>query len=470
MIEVSFIRCKQNFLENDNVKMEKNMQKYQVVVIGAGPGGIEAAKHAAHLGFETLIISNTKIGGRATWSSLVPSKVWLATAHKFHVSNNLSGFGIDIQGAQINLDAIKTRIKLQSVKASEKHVSDLERYKVDIQIGTAKIIGENLVEITDENGSSEQIEAEKIIIASGSGPRFFPTVKPNKKRIIAPKLAPILPEIPKNIVILGGGVTGMEFAFTYAALGSEVTVIHNKAEILPGFDVETVTDYRQYLAEEYGIKFVLNDAVKSAEQVEEQVHVETASGQKFTFDYAFIAIGRKADLGFFDESQIKIEIENGVVKANEFCQTNFANIYAIGDAIGEPMMVNKALMQARLATHHMKEGDESSYRSQDQILAVYTEPAIAQIGSISQSDDIQVVVKKYTDNLKANVKNETDGYLKLFVEKSTQKIIGACGFGSHVTDVMAAVQIVVNNELTLKDMKRIPKAHPSISELISQMD
>lgn len=446
------------------------MQKYQVLVIGAGPGGIEAAKHAAHLGFKTLIISNTKIGGRATWSSLVPSKVWLATAHKFHVSNNLSGFGINVQDVQINLHAIKKRIKLQSAKASEKHVSDLERYKVDFKLGTAKIIAENLVEITDENAKSEQIEAEKIIIVSGSGPRFLPSVKPNKKRIIAPKLAPILPEIPKNIVILGGGVTGMEFAFTYAALASEVTVIHNKEEILPGFDAETVADYRKYLAEEYGIKFVLNDAVKSAEQVEEQVYVETASGEKFAFDYAFIAIGRKADLGFFDEAQIKIEVENGIVKVNEFCQTNFTNIYAIGDVIGEPMMVNKALMQARLATHHMKEGDESSYRSQDQILAVYTEPAIAQIGSVLQSDDVQVLVKKYEDNLKANVKNETDGYLKLFIEKSSKKIVGACGFGSHVTDVMAAIQVTINNGLTLKDMKRIPKAHPSISELISQMD
>lgn len=448
-------------------------QTFDLIVIGGGPGGIEAALYAAGKNLSVAIISNTKIGGRAVWGSLVPSKVWLAAADRFSSLSSLKEYGLSNSSKfspVLDLDGLRKKITASSQATSEQHLKKLTEAGVSIFMGKAILHGNNSIMVKENEGNEFLLESTSIIIASGSGPRFTPQIKPNKDRIIAPKIAPGISEIPQSLVMAGGGVTGTEYAYAFAALGTKVTILQSGSQLLPRLDKDVSDLFERQLTAEYPISIVTGAKVESMTQEGGRVITITEDGKQYTSDYGFIAIGRKADISYLDDRFEQPELTaQGTIKINQFCQTNLKGIYAIGDVSGTPMTANRATMQARIAVEHIINGDATNIYEEAFIEAVYSVPAVAQIGNMTPDESSNFKTFNYNDLLKAKIHGISSGVLKLKISKASGLILGAAGFGKEMADLMSIIQLAINNNLTLKDLQKVPMAHPSYSELISSL-
>ncbi len=441
---------------------------FDLIVIGAGPGGLEGALQGARNGFRVALVSNSPPGGRATWSSLLPSKVWLATAGKFDELKQLQYFGMSPVEGNPDLDRLRERIHEQSRQAAARYGAQLEQQGIRFIRGNGRITGPGHVLVTDDNGQPTQLKGRNILIASGSGPRFLPELKPNKDHIIAPKLSPSLPKVPDSLIMAGGGITGSEYAYAFAALGSRVTVLHNGQQLVPRIDEEVSEIFERWLQNHYEISLHKGDAVKSMQQEGQQVLATTRSSHTYTAEYGFIAIGRIPDLSFYDPAGLPLELTPaGMVSIDEYSRTGIPGIYAAGDVTGTPMTANRATMQARIAISHMKHGTEGALQPGFFIEAAYTNPPIAQIGDMRPESGHSFQHRRFNELLKANILSETEGLLKIKVDNRTNRIKGAAGFGAHMTDVLAVIQVAMNNDLPVEKIQSIPFAHPSFSEVVS---
>lgn len=442
--------------------------QYDVIILGAGPGGMEAALQAGKAGLKVALISNAKIGGRATFGSLVPSKVWLTAAEKKATIQHLQAFALQTEAPIFNIQSLNQRIQQQSAAASARYIEFLQQANVETIQGKGWIASPQLVQVKNEQGEVQQaLSAKYIIIATGSEPRFFPALKPNAQRIIAPRLAGSLSELPKSLIMAGGGVTGTEYAYAFAALGTKVTILLNSYHLLPRMDAAVSEAFAEYLTSHFPITLQPADAVASMRQEGDRVLATTINGNEYEADYGFIAIGRHADLSFFNSEEISLHIKNNTVEIDPYCQTNIPGIYAIGDATGTPMLANRATMQARIAVQHLLLGDQSKFVEQPFIEAVYTQPQVAQIGNVIPTDDSEIITKSFSSLLKTNLLEETAGLLKIKINKTSGKIEGASGFGLYLTEILAPIQIAMHNGLSYKQLQEMPFAHPTVSELIT---
>ncbi len=441
---------------------------FELIVIGGGPGGMEAALHAAKLGLNTALVSQTKIGGRATWGSLLPSKVWLAAAQKADQLSEAENFGFKPSASSLDLTRLRESVKKQSQAASDRYVRQLGQAGVQIYFGQAFLLDGKQISVRVDGKESCSLSANNIILATGSGPRFFPELKPNKNRIIAPRLSPSLPELPKSLIMAGGGVTGTEYAYAFAALGSQITILQNADQLLPRIDADISQAFEQYLTKRYNISIHKGDAVQKMEQKDDKVVATTNSGKTYKADYGFIAIGRKTDLSFAAELKEPLSTDkNGAVQTDEYGQTSIEGVYAIGDLTGAPMMANRATQQARIAVHHIKEGKSSLVLPAHYIEACYTHPPVGQIGDMTPAEEATFTQRSYQQLLKARLLHETHGLIKLKIDKRTDLILGAAAFGAHATDLLGILQLAMNNDIKYSQLQRIPLAHPSISEILT---
>lgn len=442
--------------------------QYDILILGAGPGGIEAALQAAKARLKVALISNAKIGGRATFGSLVPSKVWLTAAEKMDTFRHVEDFALKTTTPTFEIKHLGQKIQQQSGAASDRYQLALQQAGVEIIHGKGWIVEQNLVHIKDEQ---EQIikglTTRYIMIATGSEPRFLPELKPNGQRIIAPRLAAGLKELPKNLIMAGGGVTGTEYAYALAALGAQVTILQNSEHLLPRVDTEISEAFAKYLTQHYNIIIQKSDPVALMHQEGERVIAATVSGKKYEADYGFIAIGRSPDLSFFDPEKYPIKLEGKAIAINNRCQTSIPNIYAIGDATGVPMMANRSTMQARVAVRHIAQGEKSDLFVSPIIEAVYTQPQVAQIGDMTASGRSDFIVKPMNNLLKTNLLGKASGLLKIKVNKASNRIEGAAGFGIYMTEILSAIQVAMNAGLPYDSLSTIPLAHPSLAELLT---
>lgn len=448
------------------------IKSFDVLIIGAGPGGVEAAIRLGKSNLKIAIVSNTKIGGRATWGSLIPSKVWLSSASKMDELKSAGKFGLNVNLSQsisaFDHDALRSRVKKNSLVTAERYIHLLKESNCEILTGSAMLVSDQTIQITPKEGEAYDVNAEKIIISTGSGPKFFPEIKPDKVKIIAPKLAPSLNEIPKSMVVAGGGVTGSEYAYAFAALGTEVTIIQNADQLLPRVDTEVSESFAQFLKAEHNITIETGSPVKSMQRDGEQVITTLDNGKSISSDYGFIAIGRVPDLSFLGDSGINFDQnQDKTIAVDQYCRTSQSHIYAIGDVSGTPMMANRAFMQARVAVDHILYGDTSTTFMGHYIEAAYTNPPVAQIGTMDESEDAYFVTKKYADLVKGNILEKQNGLLKFKVDNKSGLILAAAGFGSNMADIMAAIQLAMNNNVKFEDVAKMPVGHPSMAELLS---
>lgn len=441
------------------------MNHYQLIIIGGGPGGLEAARFGAQNGLKTALIYNTPIGGRSTWSSLLPSKAWLQIAETVQKAKGHPVLGQTMADkVDLNHDVLRGWIKKTSDEQSTHLRRRLEEAGVALLPGTAQWTGGGKIALQHEAEVST-LSYDHLIVAGGSGPRFQPAVKPNMDRIIAPKLSPALKEIPKSLIMIGGGVTGTEYAFAFASLGTKVTILQKNEQLLPSVDAEVIRAFTEYLTGRLPIEVHTGVAVAAAEQRGAQVVVTDAQGGVYEADYGFIAMGRVPDLSFWPEMPAGLmRTPGGFIQVDRWSRASLPNVYAVGDMTGAPMMANRARSQAREAVRAiLGQADDSPAPVTAE--AVYTQPNVVQIGTMQPQAGSVFKTLDWSGNLKAAFNDYAPGLIRVHLEETTGRILGAAAFGYQAAEILALVQLAINQGLTWSQLTRTPYAHPSLAEV-----
>jgi pyruvate/2-oxoglutarate dehydrogenase complex dihydrolipoamide dehydrogenase (E3) component len=444
----------------------------RLLVIGGGSVGVYAAREAARLGAEVTLISEGEIGGRATWDSLVPSKVLLAAADTILEARHAPYRGVPVTVADVQVSDLMERIRQRTHEWGTAQKASREKAGVRVVYGVASFIDAHTVRVQTPQGDERQIRFDVALIATGSVPIFPPSMKPDGKRILAPRFMSSLASLPERLIMVGGGVTGSEFAYLFRMLGSEVTVVTDMPRLLPRAD-EEVSQALEHAFEQMGIRVMFSSPVESVMATPGEVRVQLSDGSVLEATHAFIAIGRRPDLSRLNLEAVGLQPTPQGVPANEYLQSQVPHLYIVGDAAGAPFTVNRGWAQARVAVRHALGVPVEPFRPDLVVEAVYTQPQVAQVGlteaqTREQGLKVKVLRARYADNLKAQLLGEREGFVKLVVDEATGRLLGGSAAGSHAADVLAPLAVAMALGGTLESLASVYPAHPTLVELLTE--
>ena len=449
-----------------------------IVVLGGGPGGYGAAFEAARLGAQVTLIERERLGGTCLIWGCIPTKTILRSAHIVADTRSAASFGLNAAVASVDVPALRAR--KQSVV--DELVSQVEgtaaRLKVRVLYGTGRLAGGTAVEVALADGATETVEGDALILATGSAVFKLPNIDHDMEGVWTSDDAVSLTDLPKDILIIGGGVIGLEFACAYAAFGSRVTVVELMEQVLPGNDKRVVRQTQASL-EEMGVEFVLGDAVETVERAGEKMHATLRGGRVITSDIVMSAVGRipaSAGLGL---AEAGIEMNRAAVKTDEYFRTNAPGVYAIGDLIGGMMLAHVAeeegVVAARNAVATLSaEGAEVHLERvrYDCIPAcVYTFPNVAVVGMTRDGakdagiDAVQAIAK-FAANGRALGEGEDDGFVQMVAEKGTGRILGCQIVGPFAVETIHEVAVAMKHDVSVRQLAETVHAHPTVSEVI----
>lgn len=454
------------------------MSAFDVVVIGSGPGGYVSAIRCAQLGFKTAIIEKyPTLGGTCLNVGCIPSKALLDSSHHYHDAlHHFEGHGIEIKGGvKANLKRMierKGEVVDQNVSGI-KYLMDKNKITVFEGIGSF----EDATHIKITNGKkSEVIEAKNTIIATGSKPSTLPFIKIDKDRIITSTEALKLTEIPKHLIVIGGGVIGLELGQVYLRLGAEVSVVEFMDRIIPGMDGALSKELAKVLKKQ-GMKFYTSHKVKSVEAKGKKVTVQAdnAKGETITLegDYSLVSVGRRpyTDGLAAEKAGIKVT-ERGMIEVNGHLQTNVPNIYAIGDVVRGAMLAHKAeeegVMVAEILAGQKPHIDYNLIPG-----VVYTWPEVAAVGKTEeQLKEAGVAYKSGNFPMKAlgrsRASGDTDGFVKILADAKTDEVLGVHMVGARVADLIAEAVTAMEFRASAEDIARMSHAHPTYAEAVKE--
>lgn len=449
-----------------------------LVVIGGGPGGYVAAIKAAQLGLKTVNVEKYEtLGGTCLNVGCIPSKALLQSSHLYHqaTSKDFSSRGIECTGVNLNLSSMMNQ-KSNVVKALTGGIAHLfKQNKVTRVKGSGEITGPNEVTVTKDDGSKEIITTKNILIATGSEVTPFPGIDVNKKNIVNSTHALNLTEVPKEMVIIGAGVIGVELGSVWSRLGSNVTMVEFLGNIGGmGIDMEMAKTMQRILQKQ-GLKFKLNTKVTNAVENADgtvTVSVEAAKGGKaeqMNCNVLLVCIGRRPYTKNLGLEAMNIQLDNrGRIPVNSRFQTSVPNIYAIGDVIQGPMLAHKAEDEGILCVEGICGGAvHIDYNCVPSV--VYTHPEVAWIGKTEEAlkeEGVSYNVGRFPlmANSRAKANNETDGLVKILGHKETDRLLGAHIIGSCAGELINEAALAMEYGASCEDIARVCHAHPTVAE------
>ena len=451
--------------------------KFQAVVIGGGPGGYVCAIRLAQLGFKTACIeSRGSLGGTCLNIGCIPSKSLLNLSEEFHKVKNLSNKGIEVGDIKLNLSKMMKN-KDKAVTILTKGVEFLlKKNKVTYFKGTGSFKSKNEILIKDNEGKEKLIEADKIVIATGSEPVPLPNIEFDEKIILSSTGALNLNEVPKKMVVVGGGYIGLEMGSVWSRLGSEVHVIEFLDHITPGMDKEISNEFMKILKKQ-GITFHMQHKVEKITKDKSGAIISTSdqSGNKKNFecDVVLISVGRRPNTRGLNLEKISIELdEKKRIKTDKKFQTNLDNIYAIGDVIAGPMLAHKAEDEGIAVAENI--AGQSGHVNYDTIPGVvYTTPEVASIGKTEEQlkeKNVKYKIGKFSfmANSRAKAIDDTEGFVKILADEKTDKVLGAHLIGPHAGELIAEIGIAMEFGASSEDIARTCHAHPTFSEAVKE--
>ena len=451
------------------------MADYDLIVIGAGPGGYRASVRAAQLGLRVACVEKQELGGTCLNVGCIPSKALLESSELYHEANHDLGIhGIQIEKVELDLDAMMGR-KEKIVSTMVQGIGGLFKgHKVDHVIGTARISGPGSVEV-DGPEESSQLQSERILIASGSAPVELTALPFDGKRVISSTEALSLETVPKRMIVIGAGAIGLEMGSVWNRLGTEVLVVEFMDQILPGMDAE-MTSQLQRILKRQGMSFELSARAQSAQIKRGKVELNIALSEEERTekcDCVLVAVGRRPYLdGLADESLGLQTDERGHLVVDTDFQTNVSGIYAIGDAIPGPMLAHKAEEEGVAAVERMV--GKAGHVNYDAIPSVvYVHPELASVGQTEAQAkeggrEIKVGKYQFRANARAHSMNATDGLVKIVCDAHTDRLLGMHILGPQASHLIAEGAIAIEFASSSEDIARSVHAHPSLSEVIKE--
>ena len=445
----------------------------KVAVIGGGPGGYVAALKAAMLGAEVTLIEKNKLGGTCLNVGCIPTKALLASSDVLRTVQEAKSFGIDVEGeVKPDFKAIverKQKITDELVAGIQFLFDKRGVKKID---GFGKLIDKNTVEVTKDDGSLEEVKADKIILANGSIPTVFPFMPYNGKNVITSDEVLSLEKLPESLVIIGGGVIGSEIGQFYSSLGTKVTIIEVLPQILGRMD----SDGAKALARQFKkdkIKVMCNVATDSFEVSDDKVKLNLNNGKSLEAEVVLLCTGRRPNLANSGVAEAGVKMtDRGFIEVNEYMETSLEGVYAIGDIIPTAMLAHVASAEGMVAGENAVKGNSETVNYKSIPSCVYTEPEVAGVGKTEdelKAEGVEYHVGKFDFRGlgKAKAIGKIQGFIKVLVDKD-DVIIGATLVGPHCTDLLTELSLAVGLGLKAKDVGRVIHAHPSLSEGIME--
>lgn len=456
-------------------------RKQRVAILGGGPGGYEAALAAAQLGSEVFLIERSGIGGSAVLTDVVPSKTLIATAEFTTTLERATDLGVRFfttgdEGTPqkptvvVDMAAVNKRLLGLAKDTSDDMTHQLREAGVTVIPGHGRLDGPNVViASTGPRGTDfDRIEVDTIIVSVGASPRILDTAKPNGTRIFTWNQLYTLSEIPEHLIVVGSGVTGAEFASAYRALGSKVTLVSSRDQVLPGEDADAAT-LLQNVFERRGMTLKMKARAESAVASESGVTVTLGDGEKIDGSHCLIAVGSIPNTAGIGLEEAGVELtETGHIRVNRVARSSVPNIYGVGDCSNVMPLASVAMMQGRTAAFHALGDAVDPFEERNVASNIFTQPEIATVGW-SQAEIESGVIRgtihklELSANPRAKMQGISEGFVKLITTTTSRTVIGGVIVAPRASELIFALALAVEHRLTVDDVARAFAVYPSIS-------
>ena len=449
-------------------------KQFDVTVIGGGPGGYVAAIRASQLGMKVGLVERDRLGGICLNWGCIPSKALLKSAELYNSFKKAGEFGFSFTDLKFDFTKIIKRSRDVADRVSKGVEYLMKKNKIEVISGTAKLIGKNSIEVSRDGKVVDTIKTKFTLLATGGRPRSIPGVTIDRKKIITSTEAMTLPELPKSLLVIGGGAIGIEFAYFYNSLGTKVTVVEMLPSILPKEDKE-ITKLLESSLKKQGIEILTNAKVESVLVGNDvAVKVSTKEGmQELKGDVALMAVGVQGNVENLGLESLGMKVDRGAIIVDKFGKTNVDGIYAIGDVSGAPWLAHAASHQGIVAVEHLAGKSMHGFDRTNIPSCTYCQPQVASVGmteevAIAAGRKIKVGRYPFRPLGKAMAIGETEGVVKLIFDERYGELLGAHIIGSEATELIAELVLARALETTNEELFRTMHAHPTLSEAIME--
>lgn len=444
------------------------------VIIGGGPAGNTAATHAARLGADVTVIERDVVGGAAHLWDCIPSKAMIATGGAMSFNQRIAGMGLTESSSHIDLDLLKLRISEITDRLQRGIVDLLDSQGVRMVHGVGRLVGPHEVVMETTDGT-ETIEADAVLISTGSRPRIPDWAAVDGQRVLTTRDAYPPPELPSHLVVIGSGVTGVEFVHMFSSFSSDVTLIVSRQQVLPSKDAEVAAALEDEFLRR-GVRLLKGARATAIEHTDGGIVVACDDGRHAGGSHALLAIGsipNSENLGL-DTADVIVD-DGGYIPINHHCQSNVGHIYAAGDVSGKLPLSSVAAMQGRKIAEHVMGLHTREHRHLDYdkaASAIFTEPEIADVG-LAEADafaagrKVRTTKVPFSASAKALINNDPRGFVKIVSDPATGVVLGGSIVGRHAAELISVIALAVTAGLRVTDIVESLLVHPALSEALA---
>jgi dihydrolipoamide dehydrogenase len=446
------------------------------VIIGGGPAGTTAATHAARLGAEVTLIERDIVGGAANLWDCIPSKTMIATGGAMSFARRAAGMGLEPMRTEVDLTSLKDRVEGIVGRLNEQWLGLLASQNVRMMTGLAHLDGPGRVLVETAGGVIEQLRADAVLVSTGSRPRIPPWCEPDGERILTTRDCYPPPVLPEHLVVVGSGVTGVEFVHMFTTLGSKVTLIVSRQQVLPTKDPEVAAALETDFLDR-GVSLLKGARAAGVERLDDGVVVQCDDGRAVEGSHVLLAIGSIPNSDGLGLDTAGVEVDRGgYIPINHHCQSNVGHIYAAGDVSGKLPLSSVAAMQGRKVAEHVMGLHTREHRHLDYdkaAQAIFTEPEIAEVGLVEAEAfalgrKIRVTKVPYSAAAKALINSDTRGFIKILSDPATGVVLGGVIVGRHAAELISVLALAVTANLKVNDIVESLLVHPSLSEALAE--
>jgi pyruvate/2-oxoglutarate dehydrogenase complex dihydrolipoamide dehydrogenase (E3) component len=444
------------------------------VIIGGGPAGNSAATHAARLGADVTVIERDVIGGAAHLWDCIPSKAMIATGGALTYVANSDDLGLAVARGEVDIEALRARLRGIEGKLERSITNLLESQHVRIVRGTASIVSEHEVKI-ETSSDVETIPADIIVLATGSRPRIPDFAQPDGDRVLLTRDAYPPKTIPTHLIVVGSGVTGVEFVHMFSSLGSKVTLVVSRQQVLPGKDAEVAAALEADFLER-GVRLLKGARAIGIEHGDDAVTVVCDDGRRSTGSHVLVAIGSVPNSEMLNLDSVGVQTRGGYVVVDHNCRSSVPHIYAGGDLSGKLPLSSVASMQGRKIAEHAMGMHDKPHRHLDYdkaASAIFTEPEIADVGlaeadAFAEGRKIRVTKVPFAVSARALIDGDSRGFVKIISDPATGQVLGGSIVGRHASELISVIALAVTAHLTVTDIVESLFVHPALAEALAE--